>query len=237
MKALGIIGKVLFIICLPLPLLLGGIALMANNNSFYTSEFQKYNVGRTTGLDNTALQNVADGVISYFNSGEDYINLVVMKDGKPFTVFNEKEVVHLKDVKDLLHLDYKVMAGTLAYILAYTGICLFWQKRKHWRRLAQAVLGGSILSLALLLLLGIGSLFDFSALFTQFHLLSFTNDLWLLDPRKDYMIMLFTGGFFYDFVMFAGIIAAGIAVALGVVSGMWLKKGRNKNSPRTEEVR
>ena len=38
--------------------------------------------------------------------------------------------------------------------------------------------------------------------FRYFHLISFTNDLWILDPRRDYLIMMFPQGFFFDSTMF-----------------------------------
>jgi integral membrane protein (TIGR01906 family) len=40
-------------------------------------------------------------------------------------------------------------------------------------------------------LVGVLSLLDFDALWTRFHQIAFRNDLWLLDPRTDYLIMLF----------------------------------------------
>ena len=53
----------------------------------------------------------------------------------------------------------------------------------------------------------------FSALFSQFHFLSFSNDLWMLDPRTDRLIQLFPLGFFFD----AALRIAVQTVALGAV--------------------
>lgn len=229
LKILSIIGKTLFILCVPCVLLFGNIGLVVNSSWFYTSEFDKYNVSQTTGLDKTQLEKAANGLISYFNSDEEYINLTVIKNGKPFVLFNQREIIHLKDVKGLIQLDYKVTLGTLIYVLAYAGVSLFWQKRKHWRRLAWAVVGGSSLTLAILLALGIGSLLNFEQLILQFHLLSFANDFWMLDPTKDYLIMLITyPGFLFDAVMLIGGISAGLAVVSGIVAGRYLISTRRK---------
>jgi integral membrane protein (TIGR01906 family) len=43
----------------------------------------------------------------------------------------------------------------------------------------------------LIVLVGALSAIDFDALWTRFHQVAFRNDLWLLDPRTDYLIMLF----------------------------------------------
>ena len=84
------------------------------------------------------------------------------------------------------------------------------------------MVGGSSLTLALMLALGLGTLFGFDRLFWQFHELFFANDFWLLDPASDCLIMLFPDGFFYDAALFCAIGSAGMAVILGGVAGEWL---------------
>jgi integral membrane protein (TIGR01906 family) len=203
----------------------GSVGAVANNLWFYKSGFEKYNVGQTTGLAELELEVAAKGLISYFNSGEEYIDLTLMKDGEPFELFNGREVTHLKDVKGLIRLDYGVALGTLVYVLAYALISLFWRKRTYWRRLAGGVVWGGGITLGIIVALGIMSmLVDFQQVFTQFHFLAFTNELWMLDPTRDYLIMLFPQGFFQDATLLTGGITAGLAVALGVVSGVYLRR-------------
>ena len=222
LRILGITAKWLFILCLPVLLITASLGWAVNSHWLYNHGFEKYDVGRTTGLTSSELERTADGLISYFNSGEEYISLTVIKDDQPFEVFNQREIIHLKDVKGLIWLDYWVLLGTLVYVLAYIGVCLFWRKRRYWRRLAWAMVGGSSLTLALMLALGLGTLFGFDRLFWQFHELFFANDFWLLDPASDCLIMLFPDGFFYDAALFCAIGSAGMAVILGGVAGGWL---------------
>jgi len=230
MKIFGIVAKWLFILCLPILLLTGSIGGVVNSLWLYQSGFEKYNVSQTTGLAESELEVAARGLISYFKSGDEYISLTVEKDGEPFVVFNQREVIHLKDVKGLIQLDYRLALGMLIYVLAYAGVSLFWRRRTYWRRLAWGVVVGSGISLALLLALGIGTLLNFEQLFFQFHLISFTNELWLLDPTKDYLIMLFPQGFFYDTALFCGGITAGLAVILGGVCGVYLKRTKGQTA-------
>ena len=222
MKILGIAAKWLFMLCLPILLLTASIGGAVNSLWLYKYGFDKYNVGQTTGLADVELEKAATGLISYFNSNDEYISLTAIKDGEPFELFNEKEVAHLKDVKGLIWLDFWVMLGTLLYALGYAGVCLFWRKRRYWRRLAWGVVGGGGITLALMLALGLGTILGFDQLFWQFHLISFTNELWQLDPTKDYLIMLFPQGFWYDATVFCALITAGLAVILGGVSGGYL---------------
>jgi len=214
LRIIGIITKWLFIVCLPLLLLTASLALAVNSAWLYEYGFEKYQVGQTTGLDWPELEKASTGLVHYFNSGEENVSLSVVKDGEPFVLFNQREVAHLRDVKGLFRLDYWILLGTLICALAYAGVSLW---RKEWRRLAWGLVGGSGLTLVLILALGLGALFNFDQLFLQFHLLSFANELWLLDPSKDYLIMLFPRGFWYNATLFCAL-ATGIgAVILGGV--------------------
>jgi len=213
-KIVGTTAKWLFILCLPLLLLSASIGGAVNSLSLYKYGFEKYDVSQTTGLAEEELEKAATGLISYFNSDEEHISLTLIKDGQPFVLFNQREVTHLRDVKGLFWLDYWILLGTLIYALAYAGVSLW---RKEWRRLAWGLVGGSGLTLGLILALGLGALFNFDQLFLQFHLLSFANELWLLDPSKDYLIMLFPRGFWYNATLFCAL-ATGIgAMILGGV--------------------
>lgn len=231
MKILSIKAKWLFILCLPFLLLTASIGWAINSLWLYEYGFEKYSVSRTTGLAEPELEKTATELISYFNSGEEYINPTVITDGEPFELFNQREIAHLRDVKGLIWLDYQVLLGTLVYALGYIGVSLFWRKRRYWRQLAWGVVGSSSLTLALMLSLGIVAVLDFDWLFLQFHLLSFANELWLLDPTKDYLIMLFPPGFWYDATLFCALATVVMAVVLGGVSGGYLILTKRRGAP------
>ena len=222
MKILVIAAKWIFMLCLPILLLTASIGWGVNSTWLYKYGFEKYNVSQTTGIAEVELEKAATGLISYFNSGEEYISLTVIKDGKPFELFNQREVVHLRDVKGLIRLDYWVLLGTLIYTLSYAGVSLFWRKGRYWRQLARRIVGGSGITLSLMLAMGLGTLLGFDQLFYQFHLLSFSNEFWQLDPARDYLIMLFPGGFWYDAAIFCALATVGLAIILGGVAGGYL---------------
>ena len=229
MKILGIAAKWVFMLCLPFLLFTASLGWAINSLWLYNYGFEKYDISQATGLDDSELEKAAAGLVSYFNSDEEYISLTVIKDGEPFELFNYREIIHLKDVKGLIWLDYWVLLGTLVCVLAYVVVCLLWRKPAYWRRLARGVVGGSGITLGLMLALGLGSLFGFNQIFWQFHVISFTsNDFWLLDPASDYLKMLFPDGYFYDVVLFCTLGVAGVAVILGGASGVWLRVSRKK---------
>ena len=229
MRVINIATKWLFILSLPVLLLTASIAWAVNSLWLYEYGFEKYDISQTTGLAQSELEKAAVGLVSYFNSDEETISLAVIKEGKPFELFNKREVAHLRDVKGLFWLDYWVLIGTLTYALLYTGINLFWWKDR--RQLAWVLAGGSGLTLVLILALGLGALLNFERLFRQFHLISFANDFWQLDPTRDYLIMLFPGGFWYDMTMFCALATVMGTIVLGGVGTAYLIYSRRKAAP------
>jgi integral membrane protein (TIGR01906 family) len=78
---------------------------------------------------------------------------------------------------------------------------------------------GILLTGAVILFIAIWALADFNQFWTNFHLLFFDNDLWLLDPNTSIMINLFPGSFFFDLV--TRIIAWVVGIHV-VISGILL---------------
>jgi len=209
----------LLVVCLPVLLLTASLSAAANCLWLYKYGFEKYDISQVTGLAPAELDKAARGLISYFNSGDDFISLAVEKDGKPFTLFNEREVIHLRDVKGLFRLGYYVLLGTLVYTLAFIGVSLFWWRDR--RRLGRGLFFGGCLTLVLMLVLGLMIAIDFDRFFLQFHLLSFANDLWMLNPATDYLIMLFPQGFWFDAALYCALATAAGALISGGI-GWWL---------------
>jgi len=225
MRILGIIAKWLFMLCLPVLLLTVSLGWAANSLWLYKYGFEKYNISQTLAdsglkLTDSELENIYAGLISYFNSPDEYISITVVKDGKPFNLFTPEETIHFRDVKGLIRLDYWVLLGTLVYALAYAGVRLFWQKRRHWRHLAWGLVGGGSLTLALILLVfGLGTLLGFDQLLYRFHLVFFTNLYW---SAEGYMLLLFPENLLRDMALFCAATTAGLAIILGGVGGGYL---------------
>lgn len=232
MKILANLAKWLFILTLPALLITATIRTEFGSLWLYKNGFEKYNISQITGLSETELEKAAIGLINYyFDSDEEFISLTVLKDGEPFELFNQKEIAHLRDVKALVELNSRLLLGTAIYIGIYAGMCLFWRRKKYWPRLALGTVIGSSITLGMIVALGVGAVVgSFDQLFLQFHFLAFTNDLWMLDPTRDYLIMLFPEGFWFDAALLFGQITTGVAGTLLAVSLVYLRRTRKKPS-------
>lgn len=220
-KITGRIPKLLFILCLPPLLASAAIAIAANCQALYTHGFEKYDVAAVTGLAPAELEKAAGDIIAYWNSPDEHIQVTVIKDGAPFPLFNQREIDHLADVKDLFRRDYLVLIVTLAYILAYV-LYLLWRRRR--RDLAQITVAGCGVTVITVVALGALAVFDFNRFFLNFHLISFSNDLWQLNPARDYLIMLFPGGFWQDACLYIAAAIFGVALIPNLIATAYVAR-------------
>lgn len=221
MRFLKILARWLFVICITLFCLSFAINCEFSTAWFYQYGFQKYNVSQTTGFSEEELNTIADKFVEYFNSSEPKIRIMV-EDWDALPVFNEQETLHFKDVKDLVLLDRLIMLGSLGIILLGT----IWWQRRDWPALSGSLLTGGIFTVALLLLLVLGTNINFDWLFLQFHLLSFSNDFWY---SRGYMTMLFPQGFWYDMALFTVLITTAVATVFGAAGYALMRFTRKRN--------
>ena len=95
----------LFIICIPLLLVTSHLTWAVNDLQLYTDGFGKYDVSQDTGFSDEELRGVAEGLIVYFNSGEI---------SEPLDIFDEREMVHLRDVRGLILINYHLQEAACA---------------------------------------------------------------------------------------------------------------------------
>jgi len=235
LKILTIAAKWLFILCLPILLMSASLSWAVNSHWLYKYGYEKYNVSQTTGIAEVELEKAARELISYFrgHADEEYISLSVIKDGEPFELFTEREIIHLWEVKILFQLVYYLLGGALAYVIIYSLVMLLRRRGNSWRILAGEVLKGSVLTLGLVGALALGAVVAFGPLFGWFHEIAFIffeGDYWILDPSRHYLIMLFPQGFWYDAAIFCALATAGLAIILGGVAGGYLMFTRRRAS-------
>ncbi len=201
MKIIQTIAYYLFICCLPLLIITSDIHWGVTEIKLYEYGVDKYQVSQVTGIEKPDLMKVHQHLIDYYNSKVDSAQVMVVREGEEIAIFNERELVHLKDVKALIQFDYLIQMLALVFIIICIAVLLL-RSGYGWRKLIKAVFWGSVATVGIMVILTLGAVFGFDQLFLLFHLVSFSNEYWILDPAKDFLIMLFPTPFFYDVAIF-----------------------------------
>ena len=212
----------LFVIAVPVFLVTGSITWAFNNIGLYEDGFRKYRISYASGITTEDLRQVAVDLRAYFNSGEEPLDVRARIFGSERDLFNEKEVIHMHDVKRLVRGVYWAFAVSAACLVAVVAAGFALQRRRFTPRLARHAVWGGGLTVGLLLAFGLVATFGFDALFLLFHQVSFANDFWKLDPRTDYLVLLFPQGFWFDATMWAALRALGGGVLLAAAGGGYL---------------
>jgi len=211
------IGAAAVVLALPLFLIVGNVLEVAGDRDFYLREFEKYDVGRVTGLDREQLVTASEAFIQYLRDPSARLDVEVILGGVRRPLFNEKEIHHMEDVQKLFELvrDARLVAGAILLILPLVGLWL--GGSGFLPRLGTLLTYGGILTVVVLGLAGLVSLVDFSEAFVKFHQMAFSNDDWMLDPRTDYLIMLYPEGFWLDATLRIAMLSAVEALIVGGV--------------------
>lgn len=117
------------------------------------------------------------------------------------SLFNETEIAHMRDCYDLFAMLRRVL--TVLF-----GLAVFFLIVGRGRRLRRASRIAAVILLALIGGLAAWGIADFDSLFTAFHRLLFSNDLWLLDPKTDLLIRICPESMFAEMAGIVGGIAA-----------------------------
>lgn len=202
---LGYILAGLFILCIPIFLITSNLRWAVNDIRLYEYGFNKYAVSEETGFSDEELLEVAQGFIRYINTGEQ---------GSEFEIFNDREIVHLQDVRDLVLVNYRLQEATLGFLLIFTIVGVIWQRKRFASFLSMMFVRGSIFTIALLAVLGVVALVNFRWLFNAFHHLFFSGDSWIL---AGYLPRIFTEGFFSDAALF---VIGAIVIQTLIIGGL-----------------
>jgi integral membrane protein (TIGR01906 family) len=190
-------GLVTLAFVLLLPLLIIGTSLrsLVTDRDLMLGGFRDNQVATTTGLDDPQLQRIADALVAYFQGPPGQIQMQVTAFGQSRPLFNAKEVTHMEDVQSLIQLFLRLQIVAAVVVVLRLGVAVAFDRATA--PIGRELLWSAALMVGLVVLVGVLSLMDFDALWTRFHQIAFRNDLWQLDPSKDYLIMLFPEPFWF----------------------------------------
>ncbi|WP_338042983.1 TIGR01906 family membrane protein [Mordavella massiliensis] len=170
---------------------------------FYQKEYEKYQVTESLYMDMEDVMEVTSYMMDYLIGKEEVLSIETEVEGRTQDFFNEQDRLHMEDVKNLFlgGLKLRTVMLLVAAVLVLFLILTKADLKKMLTGAYFAALGVFAILIAGLL---VSFAVDFTASFTVFHEIFFTNDLWMFDPAEDYMIRMLPEGFFYDMVMRIG---------------------------------
>ena len=187
---------------------------------FYEKLYSKYNVTDSLNMEMDDVMEVTDYMMSYLIGEEEELSIVTYVDGREQDFFNEQDRLHMFDVKNLFLGGLRLRNIWLGMAVVLIGILVI--RKAELRKLIPRAY-----NIAFRVFLGIVGFLtaafsiDFFACFTIFHEIFFTNDLWLFDPRTDYMIRMLTSGFFKDMIIRIALYFVGALSIVFVLLQAW----------------
>jgi len=201
LKPLRPVAIALFIVLVPVFLITANVRLVINLPALYSYGYDRYE-DEITRYMNIERDDYIDGgrqIRDYFNNDAEELDVRVVVGGILRSIYSEREVLHMSDVKDLVRGVYRLGELSALYLFAFAVAGMFFEPwRRSLHRTAWHMAMGGAVTLGLVVLVGLGALAGFERLFLAFHEVSFSNDLWQLNPRTDYLIAMFPEGFFFD---------------------------------------
>ena len=232
----GLIAAAALVVAVPLFLIASNVRWVINSERLYSYGFDTYDIVERTGIERDELLSAARQIREYFNDDSELIAIDVVHRGvRVPNLYNEREVLHMRDVKGLVRGVYRVQLYAGAYLLAFAIVGLAFGGRRFLIRLVRSLGLGGLATLALVALTAVGVLVGFEGLFLLFHYVSFSNDLWILDPSRDYLIMMFPEPFFFDATMaIVGltIVEAALLAVLSLALVRWRPRPAWRWTPR-----
>lgn len=222
--------SVMAMFCMIMILLITSFQLAIYGDSeyrFYEKEYLKYNVTESLDMEIEDVMEVTDYMMAYLIGEEEELSIVTDVDGREQDFFNEQDRLHMEDVKNLFLGGLKIRT-VLIVIMILLLVPMIIQKAELGKLLPKAYSQAFAVFIVILAALGVAFAMDFTTCFTIFHEIFFTNDLWLFDPRTDYMIRMLPEGFFADMVVRILKIFVVFLLAVFGIMRIWKKRKNEK---------
>jgi integral membrane protein (TIGR01906 family) len=220
MKKWARIPSALVTIAIPLLLIMSSIRILINpfllDYEYSLPNFPPDEFGFST----TDRLNWGKLSVNYLTNqaGIEYLADLKFENGDP--IYNERELSHMLDVKNLVQLMIKIWLGVIAFLVI---MAVFAWKSKWLKDYFWGISRGGWLTIGLIALIIAGVLINFDGLFTGFHRIFFSGDTWLF-YSDDTLIRLFPIKLWSDAFLFMGIFTLAGSVILALAGDRISKK-------------
>jgi integral membrane protein (TIGR01906 family) len=154
--------------------------------------------------------NYAPIAVNYLLNGEDITYLSDLRFPDGASLYNARELHHMRDVKAVTQLAFlvAVVMGASSIVAAYV------MRRLSSRSMWQGLISGSVVTLAIIAAIVIAAVANWDFFFTGFHTLFFASGSWRF-AYSDTLIRLFPEQFWFDAALvIGGMTTLGAAIIL-----------------------
>lgn len=183
-----------------LSLLLTSIDLLCFNRSFFRWQYSLNHTAESIGISEDGLMNATNTLLDYMQDKRDDIKVVEEVNGREREIFDERETLHMVDVKNLYLNAMKTRTILLVGSIAILTLLAFTHRNQSYTILSNAYQNGLLCLGSLIFFIAIYAMIDFNGFWMNFHYVFFDNDLFLLDPNISIMINMFPSNFFFAVV-------------------------------------
>lgn len=210
---------VAFAALFPVFLIAGNVGFITFSNWLYSYNWWRNGISGRSGLPQSELDSAADQIKDYFRNDAERLQVYVESRGEEVGIFVEREILHMIDVKAIMQLVDATTLWTGIVLALLVILCWALNRRRVFHYIASWLRWTALVWGAAMLVVLIASLINFGWVFTLFHQLSFANDLWILDPYRHWLLLLFPQRFFFE----ATLILAALAVVQYVIAYVAVK--------------
>lgn len=203
--------QIMLILIFPFVLLIGAIRLITTpgfaafeyNHSWFTPD--------PYGMTKPERLRWSEYAIKYLTNDADitYLGNLRFDDGSG--VFNERELGHMVDVKQVMKTSFTIWYGLLGFAFA---VMVWFIVMREWKIFSQALVWGAWVTIGLIAAILTFLAISFNQLFERFHQLFFADGSWVF-YQSDTLIRLFPIEFWRDAFILVCVLT--LLVAIGVL--------------------
>ena len=195
-----------------LSLLLTSIDLLCFNRSFFRWQYSLNHTAESIGISEDGLMNATNALLDYMQDKRDDIKVIEVVNGSEREIFDERETLHMVDVKNLYLNAMNTRTVLLVGSIVILTLLAFTHRNQSYTILSNAYRNGLWCLGSLIFFIAIYAMIDFNGFWMNFHYVFFDNDLFLLDPNISIMINMFPSNFFFAVVF--GIILLFVSIVI-----------------------
>ncbi len=193
------------------------VQITALDLDFYTAKWEELDIPESARIPMEELKMVGMRLQGYLTGKNSTPQLDVTINDTLRPLYRQNEIEHLKDVRALFQLGF--LAKRICLGLIVLGVVFAALVPRAKLLVGKSLKISAIVLIALILLLTIPPALNFTDWWTNFHIVIFPNELWLLDPNLDWLIKIFPEEFFYSAVKrtgFCSLIISAIYYGMGL---------------------